>query len=258
MARSSSRLRALAIAGALAWAGPGIAQQTPPAAKSGVDAGAMAALDKMGAYLRTLRVFRVETRTTRDEVLANGQKIQREGTVDMLVRRPDGLRARVKSDLQDRMFFYDGKTFTLYGMRVGYYAQAAAPPTLGELADVLDEKYDIEIPLADLFLWGTDKAAVNQIRSAVDVGPSEVDGTSCEQYAFRQEGLDWQVWLQQGKNPLPRKLVLTTLDDDARPEYSSTLRWDLAPAYDDAAFTFDPPSDAKRIVFAADRTGAGR
>lgn len=251
MVKNSWRLAAAAVAGTLALAIP-VGAQTAAAAST-VDPAATAALDKMGAYLRTLKVFRVETKTTRDEVLDNGQKIQREGKAELLIRRPDGMRASVDSDLQDRMYFYDGKTFTLYAKRLGFYATAPAPATLAQLADVLDNKYDIEIPLADLFTWGTDQAASAKITSAVDVGPSQIDGTSCEQYAFRQEGLDWQVWLQQGSNPLPRKLVLTTTDDPARPEYSSTLTWDLAPAYNDAAFTFDPPSDAKKIVFAADR-----
>jgi hypothetical protein len=236
-------------------ASAGLAQPTAPAANPDVDPAAISALEKMGAYLRTLKVFRVDTRTTRDEVLDDGQKIQMNGKAALLIRRPDGMRASVESDLQDRMYFYDGKNFTLYAKRLGFYATASAPPTLAQLADVLDTKYDIEIPLADLFTWGTEQAHADKITSAVDVGPSEVDGTSCEHYAFRQEGLDWQVWLQQGSNPLPRKLVLTTTDDEARPDYSSTIIWDLAPAYNDAAFTFDPPSDAKKIVFAADKAG---
>src|SRR5262245_6029713 len=156
MERKLWRHSALAVAAALAMASAGSAQtSSPPAAKSDVDPAAISALDKMGAYLRTLKVFRVETRNTRDEVLENGQKVQLSGKTALLVRRPDGLRANVESDLQDRMYFYDGKTFTLYAKRLGFYATAAAPPTLAQLADVLDTKYDIEIPLADLFLWGT-------------------------------------------------------------------------------------------------------
>jgi hypothetical protein len=77
-----------------------------------------------------------------------------------------------------------------------------------------------------------------------------VDGTSCEQYAFRQDGLDWQVWIQQGDYPLPRKLVLTTLDDDARPRHSQILTWNLAPSFNEAAFTFDPPKGAQKIAIA--------
>jgi predicted solute-binding protein len=91
---------------------------------------------------------------------------------------------------------------------------------------------------------------VGAIKSATDIGPSAVEGTDCEHYAFRQEGLDWQIWIQQGPNPLPRKLVLTTLTDDARPQYSAVMTWDLAPAYNDQAFVFSPPKGSQKIVFA--------
>lgn len=77
-----------------------------------------------------------------------------------------------------------------------------------------------------------------------------MDGTTCEQYAFRQEGLDWQIWIQQGDYPLPRKLILTTLEEDARPRHSQVLTWNLAPSFNDAAFTFEPPKGAQKITIA--------
>lgn len=82
------------------------------------------------------------------------------------------------------------------------------------------------------------------------VGPSQIDGVTCGHYAFRQEGLDWQVWIQFGDYPLPRKLVLTTLTDEARPQYVATFNWNLAPAFNDAAFTFVPPKGAGKVLIA--------
>jgi hypothetical protein len=227
--------------------------QTAPAQKSDsyIDPGAMAALDKMGAYLRTLKAFQVKAVTTTDDVLDDGQKIQSEGTVNLLASRPDKLRVEIKSDDKHRLLFYDGKNFTVWAELVNYYATVPAPPTIAELTDKLSDKYDIELPLVDLFRWGTDGAgSAKAITSAMDVGPSSVDGVTCEQYAFRQDGLDWQVWIQQGDYPLPRKLILTTLSDDARPQHSEVLSWNLAPSFNDAAFTFDPPKDAQKIVLA--------
>jgi hypothetical protein len=110
------------------------------------------------------------------------------------------------------------------------------------------EDYDIEVPLVDLFMWGTDESAVKKITSASDIGPSTVEGVTCEHYAFRQEGLDWQIWIQLGDFALPRKLVLSTLTDDAKPRHTSVLTWNLAPSYNEAAFTFDPPQGAARIT----------
>ena len=66
-----------------------------------------------------------------------------------------------------------------------------------------------------------------------------------------------QIWIQQGDYPLPRKLVLSTLTDEARPQHTSVYTWNLAPSFDDAAFVFDPPSGAQKIVFAELDTTAG-
>jgi hypothetical protein len=148
------------------------------------------------------------------------------------------------------MFFYDGKTFTIFARLVNYYATVPAPPTLAELVDRLADNYNIELPLVDLFYWGTDKSDEKSITAATDVGPSEVDGVTCEHYAFRQPGLDWQIWIQNGEYPLPRKLVLTTLTDEARPQYSTVMNWNLAPSYNDEAFVFVAPPDAQKITLA--------
>ena len=159
------------------------------------------------------------------------------------------------SDRKSRIYFFDGKTFAVYLPRMNMYASAAAPPTIGQLDDALEAKYGIELPLRDLFVWGTDAAKTAAITSARDIGPASVDGTTCEHYAFRQEGLDWQIWIQLGDYPLPRKMILTTLTDEARPQYTSTMTWNLAPSFNDTAFTFVPPKGTERIVLGSAGSG---
>ena len=184
------------------------------------DADAIKALEDMSNYLRTLKAFQVRSETSREEVLDSGLNVDFGGTVDMLVDRPNRLRAEMTSDKQHRMYFDDGKTFSVWARKVNYYATIPAPPTLRELADKLSDQYDLELPLADLFYWG-DRKSTGEIVGAIDVGDSQVDGVTCEHYAFRQEGVDWQVWMQKGDYPLPRKLVITTTTDPARPKFTS-------------------------------------
>ena len=218
------------------------------------DPDAIKALEDMGRYLRTLNTFQVRSQTTRDEVLTDGQNVQFSGVVDMIVARPNRMRAEVISDKQNRMYFDDGKTFSMWARRMNYFATIPAPATLRELADTLADKYGLELPVADLFYWG-ERKGTDEIKGAIDVGPSQVDGVTCEHYAFRQEGADWQVWIQQGDYPLPRKLVITTTTDLARPRFTSVMDWNLAPSFNDAAFAFVPPKDAKRIVLVEEPTG---
>jgi hypothetical protein len=218
------------------------------------DPDAIKALEGMSNYLKTLKAIQVHVVTSRDEVLEDGQNVTFSGTVDMIAERPNRLRAEVINDKQHRMYFGDGKTFSVWARPVNYYARIPAPPTLRELADKLSDQYNLELPVADLFHWGDGKSTAG-IVGAIAVGPAQVDGTTCEHYAFRQEGADWQVWIQRGDYPLPRKLVITTTTDPARPRFTSVITWNLAPSYNDAAFTFDPPKDAKRIMLAEAPSG---
>ena len=226
--------------------------------KSDIDPDAMKALNQMGTYLRSLKDFQVQAEITTEDVLEDGEKLQYGSTTTLLAQFPSKLRVSIEGEQKSRLFFYDGKSFTLFARRAGYYATVPAPETIGKLVQALRDKYDVDMPLVDLFLWGGPNASTNEITDATDVGPGSVDGETCEHYAFRQPGLDWQIWIQLGEHPLPRKLVLTTLTDEARPQHVSVLTWNLAPSYSAEAFVFDPPDDAHKIVFAEERASAER
>jgi hypothetical protein len=212
-----------------------------------IDPDAMDALNKMGTYLRSLKAFQVDSESSNDDVLDDGEIITDTRSSTLLAVSPNLLRAELKGDDRNTFLFYDGKNFTVYGKLLNYYATVPAPPTTAKLIDQIYNEYGIEIPLVDLFKWGNDEAAIKKITAAIDVGPSSVGGITCEHYAFRQEGLDWQIWIQLGDFPLPKKFVIRTLTDDARPQHTSTLTWNLTPSYNDATFTFDPPQGAERI-----------
>lgn len=227
----------------------GIAQDNTKA-QAAIDPDAMDALNKMGTYLRTLQAFQVKADITTDDVTDDGQVIQSGKTVDLMAIHPNRMRVEITSDDEHKLIFYDGKNFTLYGALVNYYATVPAPPTTKELIKNAGDKYGVEFPLTDLFFWGTDDSKIKAITSAMDLGPTNIDGFTCEQYAFRQPGLDWQIWIQLGDFPLPRRLVIRTLTDEARPQYREQLTWNLAPSYSDNAFTFDPPPGAQQIPMA--------
>jgi len=214
------------------------------------DSKAIAALQRMGTYLRSLSAFRVQAETTDEDVLEDGQKIQHSESVDILASKPGHLRAQVSGDRRERTLYYDGKTLSVFAPRVGYYASIAAPPTIGQLAQTLDNQYDLSIPLEDLFLWGSAGWKSGGIENVIDVGPSQVSGTTCEQYALRQKDIDWQIWVQLGAFPLPRKIVISNRTDPERPQHTAVYTWDLAPSFNDAAFSFDPPSWAHRVALA--------
>ena len=227
-------------------------QNAPPADRSAParDPEAMSALEKMGKYLRSLNTFQVTAKGTQEQVMKDGEKVQYGGTINLLALRPGKLRLEVNTDRENRKFYYDGKNFTMYAPRQNLYTTVAAPATINDLAKELEDKYDMELPLVDLFRWGTNEAKPDEITVATNVGPAQIDGTTTEHYAFRQNGVDWQIWIQPGEFPLPRKLVITTTSDEARPQYVAEYTWNLAPSFNDQAFVFQAPDDAKKVPLA--------
>ncbi len=237
---------------AMSIAAPGAYGQTAPAGAaaataSAVDPASIQALKDMGAFLQTLKRFRVSNELTGERVLADGQKLQHTATADMDVERPNKLRVLMHSARSQRELVYDGKMITLYTPAQKYYSTVEFSGTIGGLIDRLEEKYGVQLPLQDLFLWGTPAAPLDKIESAMNAGQDFVGDDLCDHYAFRQGKIDWQIWITAGGKPLPRKIVITNRADEARPQSVSLIDWNLKPGFTDAVFKFTPPKGASKI-----------
>jgi hypothetical protein len=138
-----------------------------------------------------------------------------------------------------------------------YYAIFQAPATIRETLDAAEEKFELNMPLRDLFVWGTDEADPGALTGALNIGPATISGELCDHYAYRQEDVDWQLWIRRDGDPLPCKLVITTTSEESHPQYSATLSWKLAASFDDSAFTFTAPEGASQIVMAEESAAAG-
>jgi hypothetical protein len=221
----------------------------PPAAAAPAvrDPQTLAALDKMGAALRKLTSFEVRTDTTEERVLTTGQKIQYGGFTDIKAQMPNKLRVDRINDRQARSLYFDGTTMTIFSPRIGFYGTVPASGTIREAVGQVAEKYAIETPLADLFAWGEDPTLANKITSAFYVGAETVGGLACDQYAMRQQDVDWQVWIRQKGEALPCKLVITSTDDPSMPQYSARFTWITQEAHAASIFTFVPPKGSHKI-----------
>jgi hypothetical protein len=242
----------------VALAAAGVHAQTATtggtAAANAVDPASVQALKDMGAYLQTLKRFEVSTEMSGERVLADGQKLQHTATADMDVERPNKIRAVMKSARSEREIIYDGKTVTLYTPAQKYYSAVEFTETIGGLIDRLESKFGVEMPLSDLFLFGTPAAPLDKLESAMNAGQDFVGDDLCDHYAYRQGKVDWQIWITTGSKPLPRKVVITNRADDARPQSVSLIEWNLKPTFKDAVFRFTPPKGATKIEIVPRKT----
>ena len=229
---------------------PGAAAELPP---QEVEEDALKALKRMGAYLDTLKTFGLTANSTIDVVTVDGQRLQLDGVTNYKVRRPNGFVIDLNSDIKKRTFFYDGKSFTVSAPELKYYATVDAPATNIATLDAIYDKYGIALPLEDLFHWNGDKTREDKLISGFAVGPATIDGVPTEHYAFREKDMDWQIWIQKGDKPLPKKLVIIDRTDETGPTYVARLSWVENPVYTQKDFAFTPAGDAKPIKFMAAR-----
>ena len=81
-------------------------------------------------------------------------------------------------------------------------------------------------------------------------GLHRVDGVPCHHLAFAQETIDWQIWIDAGPRPVPRKLLIHHKDERGAPKYSARLSgWDFHPRLSDGFFEFHPPDGAAEVEF---------
>jgi len=199
-------------------------------------------------FLASQQRFAADTRNTLEIVLTSGQKIEFNSTGHQFVQRPNKLRSERSGDLIEQVFVYDGKSLTLYQPQDKIYAQVAAPGTLEEMLDFAREKHDVVAPFGDLLFKNAYDILMDGVTEGIVIGKAVIEGVVCDHLAFRAPDLDWQIWVQEGAQPLPRRIVITTLDLPNAPQFAVTVtRWNLEPSFDAQTFTFTPQAGMKQI-----------
>jgi hypothetical protein len=233
--------------------------QTLHAQPTGIDPQAEKILRRMSDYLAGLQQFTLKAESTLEAVLTSGQKLQYDSPSTLMVSRPNRLRAHRKGDLANQEFFYDGKTLTLYNPKENLYATVAAPATLDETLDFAREKLDIIAPAAELLYKNAAEKMLKESTSGFVVGPSMVGGVKTTHLAFHGAEVDWQIWIEDGAKPLPRKFVLTSTKVSGTPQFTVLIRsWNVAPQLTNQEFSFTPPKGAKKIEFLMLTSGAAK
>ena len=142
----------------------------------------------------------------------------------------------------NQTFYYDGKTLSVDLPDQRYYATSPAPPTIDAMLDFARDKLDIIAPGSDLIYKNAFARLTQDLTSAFVVGKSVVGGVPCDHLAFRNAEVDWQIWIQEGAKPLPRKFIVTSKKVPGSPQFAVVLsKWDAAPKITDTTFRFVPP-----------------
>jgi hypothetical protein len=215
---------------------------TPEAASAKGDA----MLKEMSTSLGSLQTLSY-TATERREVVKGGGKQDIHATRHVVIRRPNAFTFTTKGDERDGAGWYDGKHITLVSNRQKVWARGPMPPTLDEALDYVSAEYAIQLPTADLLYTNPYDAFMTKDTTGGWVDVQKIGDLSCDHLAYRQEVVDWEVWLAPGRQ-LPCQVKIIYKNEPGQPTTTVTYtEFDAAPALSDDTFAAKIPDGYQRI-----------
>jgi hypothetical protein len=216
------------------------------------DASARQVLKSMSDYLAGQKTFSLAFDSDIEVITADLQKIQFTSSGQVLLSRPDKLRASRAGGYTDVELVFDGKTLTLHGKNLNAYAQVDAAVAVDPLIDRLRDEFGVSAPGADLLLSRVYDELMADVIEAKHIGQGVIDGVECEHLAFRNVDTDWQIWVEIGARPVPRKYVITSKTVNGSPQYTLRIRdWRTDVETNADTFAFKPPQGAAKVEIAA-------
>lgn len=220
------------------------------ASKAPVNTHALQILNQVCDVLSSAKSLSYHAEINFDSVLPSDVKLQFAAAMDVALQRPDHLAVTYASDLGGKRVWYNGKSATVLDPAHLTYATVAAPPTIDQMFEKFAQQKNMSIPLEGFDFSHPCARIQGNLIHGTYVGVGDVDGVECDHLAFMQRGVDWQIWVERGKPPLPRKVVIIYTMLPMAPQYSAVLtKWDFDPKFPADFFQPQIPKQALRIKF---------
>ena len=242
----------LALATGMARAQPP-AEAPPEEASPLVDPEAVAIASRVGDFLREAQRFSFSAESGYEVVQNDGSKVEFGSTRRYLVERPNHVRVETEPREGDqRLVLFDGKTFVQADLGENVYAQAdlKQPRDIDFVIDLVRERLDAPLPLAELLRNNPRQAIEDSLEAADVVGTERLRGVDSDHLALRNPDADLQLWIARGKSPVVRRVVITYRNLEGQPSFWADLDgWSFDPKLPAGAFTYRPPAGAERVRF---------
>ena len=182
------------------------------------DADAKNQFKAMSDYMAQQTAISFDYNSTLEFVTKDHQKLMltSSGTVDL--KRPDRIRATRNGGFASVAINFDGKTLTVLHREPNLYAQVDVPGSLDHLIDELRDRFHRPVPGADLLVSNVYDQLMPAVVDVKDLGSGVIGGTECDHFAFRNQDVDWQIWIAQGDRPYPCRYVITASQVDQAPQ----------------------------------------
>ena len=209
----------------------------------------------MSKYLSAQPHLQFEVLDSIDYIDDEEVRVQLNHKRDILVSRPDRFKSHVIGDRVERhSLFIKGHLKVLIPDQKIYLEKKYLPETVEKTLDLLAEKEGLSFPLSDfLRKEAVDESLLDSIIFAEYVGETKISPADCHHLTLQQDNVDWQLWIQKGDKPVPRKLVITYVNVPGSPQYIANFtNWKFPKTIADSEFKLEIPEDAERVMLYGD------
>ena len=211
---------------------------------------ANAILKAMSDYVTSQKTITAAFNTDIEAVTPELQKIQFASSGAVQLSRPDKLHASRTGGYTNVELFFDGQTFAVDNKKDNAYAETDVPGSVDQLIDKIRTELGVDMPGADILLSNPYAVLSADVIDAKRIGRGVINGVECEHLAFRNLDTDWQIWIETGDKPIPRKFVITSKAVTGGPQYTLLITdWKTDAPIASDAFVLKPPAGAKKIEF---------
>jgi hypothetical protein len=167
----------------------------------------------------------------------------------VVVKRPDRLSVDIDGDDGNVRITYDGSKLTLFNVTQNRYVEMPITGSLETMLRAASEKFGVDFPLADLLADNPGQAVLSGAVYGTKIDDVTIDGDECGHFYFAQPpGIEFELWTESGKEPVPRRVVVSYRSLPGQPQFLATLSgWQLNVDAPDSEFTAEVPADATKV-----------
>lgn len=224
---------------------------TSPPAESESQQFARNLLLDMARFLGGTQRFSVDILADFDVVQDSGQTITFAERRSISLQRPNQfLSTNRESNGRGDVLLFDGEAITISDVESNVFSRVLQPGDIDASAKYFTNDLKMRLPLAPLFMSRLADELQRALRSVEYVEETDVYGVPAHQIAARTDSVDFQVWIRDGSEPVPLRVVISYRGEPGQPQFRAQFsNWQLKPRFDKQTFVFKPTKDMQQIVF---------
>ncbi len=199
------------------------------AAANAISPDALAQIRRMTDYIAAMPEARMTVIESREEPVAGAGRVRKQVTRSYVMRRPNQLAWSATGSGVSASGAFNGTELKLENNINKRDATIPIAGTIDTLLVKLHEQKKLTLPMADLFASNVYDRLTGEMTTARYMGVHQMDGEPCHYVACENGPIQWQMWIAQSGNPVPKRVIIRYLNIQGAPRFGAIIK-DLGPS----------------------------